>query len=256
MGIVKSYFLKKYLYKVEGNIYKGARKIVALSPGIAEGVKMKVPHKEVYLLPNFSDCDFFMPENKNPEMESEFSVQGKFVISYFGALGKANHLKFLVDAAIELKNENIENVHFIIAGKGSEWTMIKELVCKNELSNISFIGHIGKDNLRDLLNVTDAVYISFANMPILETNSPNKFFDGIASGKLCITNIKGWIKELVEENQCGFYYNPEVKGCFLEKLNPYLLDDNLLKKSQMNARRLAEDKFSKKEICQKFIELF
>lgn len=255
MGVIKNFFVKKYLYYLEKKIYSRADKIIALSPGIMEGIKKRVPNKEVHLIPNFSDCDFFYPEQKNPELENKFSVKGKFVISYFGAIGKSNHLDYMLDAARELAKYKIEDVHFIIAGKGAELHDIKEKVKNAHLKNIHFIDFINKEKLHDLLNVTDAVYISFAKKPILETNSPNKFFDGLAAGKLCITNTKGWLKELVEQHNCGFYYDPEKPHDFMEKIIPFTGKDDLLKNAQANARKLAEMEFSKEIMVERFLKL-
>jgi glycosyltransferase involved in cell wall biosynthesis len=256
MGVIKNYFVKKYLYNLEKRIYRRAEKIIALSPGIFEEIKKKAPKKEIVLIPNFSDCQFFHPEEKNPALGEKFEVEGKFVISYFGALGKANHLEYLINAALEVSKNKLENIHFIIAGKGAEFHLIKEKVKNYQLDNISFIGFINKTSLHDLLNVTDAIYISFAKKNILETNSPNKFFDGLAAGKLCITNTKGWMKELIEEHNCGFYYDPENPALFLKNIVPYIKDKNLLKSAQANARKLAEEKFSKDIMVEKFLLLF
>jgi glycosyltransferase involved in cell wall biosynthesis len=256
MGAIKNYFVKKYLYSLEKRIYRRAEKIIALSPGILEGIKEKAPKKEVLLIPNFSDCHFFHPEEKSATLEETFNVKDKFVISYFGALGKANHLEYLINVASDVSKNKSENIHFIIAGKGAELHLIKEKVKEHQLHNISFVGFINKTSLHDLLNVTDAIYISFANKPILETNSPNKFFDGLAAGKLCITNTKGWMKELIEEHKCGFYYDPENPELFLKNITPYVKDKNLLKTTQANSRKLAEDKFSKDIMVEKFLTLF
>jgi glycosyltransferase involved in cell wall biosynthesis len=255
MGVIKNFFVKKYLFYLEKKIYSKAERIITLSPGIMEAVHKKVPNKEIHLIPNFSDCDFFHPEEKSPALEEKFTVKGKFVISYFGALGKANHLEYLLEAAREASKHSLENVHFIVAGKGSELGMIKEKVKKYDLHNINFVGFINKERLHDLLNITDAVYISFANKPILETTSPNKFFDGLAAGKLMISNTKGWMKELIEKNECGFYYNPQNPADFVLKLLPYIHEANLLKKAQTNARKLGETEFCKDRMIEKFLAI-
>ncbi len=255
MGLIKNYFIKKYLFYLEKKIYKKATKIIALSPGIEESIKNIVPKKDIYLIPNFSDCVFFHPEEKTLRLEDKFNVKGKFVISYFGAIGKANHLEYLIDAALSLSKNKIEHIHFIIAGKGSELFMIKEKVKNLHLTNITFIGFINKYSLHEMLTITDAVYISFAKKPIMETNSPNKFFDALASGKLCISNTKGWTKELIEKNECGFYYDPEKPDDFINKIMPYTNVKNLLTTAQHNARMLAEKEFSKDIIVEKLLNL-
>ncbi len=256
LGIVKNYFVKKYLYYLERKIYRNATKIIGLSPGIIEGIKKVAPTKEIYLLPNFSDCDFFTTEIKNDTIEAKFNVKDKFVISYFGAIGKANHLEYLIQAAELLHIKNNEKIHFVIAGKGSELVKIKEMASKSALSNISFVGFLTKNSIKELLNCTDAIYISFNDIPILETNSPNKFFDGLAAGKVCITNTKGWIKELIEQHKCGFYYPGEDPEKFVELIEPYSQDKNMLLEAQKNARRLAENEFDKTLIYAKFNRLF
>ncbi|HSZ24477.1 MAG TPA: glycosyltransferase family 4 protein [Cytophagaceae bacterium] len=256
MGTIKNYFAKKILYALEKKIYTKAEKIIALSPGILEGIKKVAPQKDCYMIPNFADCTYFYPEEKKHEFEIQFGIKETFVISYFGALGKANHLDYLINAALELAKNKIENIHFIIAGRGAELHSIKDKVKTHSLTNISFVGFINKTSLHDMLNVTDAIYISFANKPILETNSPNKFFDGLAAGKLCISNTKGWMKELIEKNNCGFYYDPEKPETFIEKIIPYTKNTSLLKNSQHNARKLAEQEFSKDIMTGRFLTIF
>ena len=106
------------------------------------------------------------------------------------------------------------------------------------------------------MNISDAVYISFGPFLILETNSPNKFFDGLAAGKAIITNTKGWIKELVETNNCGFYYDPEKPENFTHQIKELLDNQEQLEKWKMNARKLAEEQFSVKELAEKVCLLF
>ena len=256
MQAVKNPLLKKYLYWLEKKIYLKAEKIIALSPGMVEGIKKVVPEKEVLLIPNFSDCVFFHPEIKNPEIEKKFHSEGKFVISYFGAIGRANHLEYLIEAAREARASGLDELHFIIVGKGAQLKQVEHLVAQYNLNNVLFIHFLNKDSLKELLNVTDAAYISFADKPILQTNSPNKFFDALASGKICIINIEGWIKELIEKNNCGFYYDPKIKNAFTEKIKPYLADKSFVSVQQKNARALAEKEFSKELIVEKFLALF
>ena len=162
--------------------------------------------KEIHLIPNIADCKFFQQEEKKGLLEKEFGLEEKFVITYFGTIGKANHLKYLLDAAKACTSS--DKVRFLVVGKGAELLPLQQLAKTYQLTNLQFLPHADKHALRDILNITDAVYISFASIPVLETGSPNKFFDALASGKLCIVNFKGWIKELAENERCGLYIDP------------------------------------------------
>lgn len=257
MGAIKNGLLKKALYSLEKKIYQNAQKLIALSPGIRDGIEKSVGNeKPVYILPNISDCEFFHPEAKDPVLETKFDVKGKFVVSYFGAIGKVNHLEFMLEAIKACEQKGIRDVRFLIAGKGSEDVRIRRMAEEMGLKNVSFLGFVNKEGVREMLNVTDAAYISFADLPILQTNSPNKFFDAIAAGKLCIVNSQGWIKEMIEQKECGFYANPHSPAEFAEKLLPFVEDKSKLLLYQTNARKLAETYFSRAILTERFSRLF
>ncbi|MBX9853581.1 MAG: glycosyltransferase family 4 protein [Cytophagaceae bacterium] len=256
MGAIKNRFIKNYLFGLERKIYENAQKVIALSPGIRDGIEKIIPNKPINILPNISDCAFFHPETKSDALEKKFNVKNKFVVSYFGAIGKVNHLEYFIDIIKKCQDQKLNRIHFLIAGKGSELSRIENLARSLKLNNVSFLGFLDKNGIKEILNVTDATYISFADKPILETNSPNKFFDGIAAGKLCIVNSKGWIMNMLEEKQCGFYADPYQPDDFIQKILPFTKDSSRLLLCQTNARKLAETYFSREVQVEKFARLF
>ena len=76
------------------------------------------------------------------------------------------------------------------------------------LTNITFLAHTNRDGVKEIMNVTDAVFVCYRNSPVLSTGSPNKFFDGLAAGKPIIINFGGWIKSEIEKSACGVYVDP------------------------------------------------
>ncbi len=256
LGVIKNPFVKWILHKMEKSIYKNADKIIALSPGMAEGIKKLNFEDKTQIISNISDCEYFQIEEKEVKNTFYYGVGDKFVISYFGAIGKVNNIEFILSLAKQAKERNLQNLRFIIAGRGSELKRLRRFSQQHKLNNVRFIGFQNRKEIKKLLNVTDASIITFEDKPVLETNSPNKFFDSIAAGKLCIVNNKGWIKDLIESNECGFYVPPSQEQLFFEQLEPYLEDKNLLVKAQQNARKLAEQRFSRSLLTRKFVEVF
>jgi len=244
LGAIRNPWLLRYTQDMEHRIYKEADKIVTLSPGMYEGVASKIKGKSITLIPNMSDTDFFQPEEKTAELESRFKTSGKFVVSYFGAMGKANHLEYLLNSAESSLERNLP-VKFLVVGEGAERERLLAESEKRKLTNVDFLPFMNKSEIKQLLNVTDAAYISFDNKPILETNSPNKFFDALASGKMVVTNTGGWIRELTEKNKCGFYTDPESKHDFSDQISRFVDQSTELQKFQKNARKLGEKEFNK-----------
>ena len=245
LGTIKSGLIKKWLYRLEARIYRGADKVVALSPGMRDWIKQVVPEKEVYMIPNMADCEFFSQEMKDPKLVEFYHVDQPFVITYLGSIGASNHLEFFLNTAEKCATEGL-NINFKIVGAGGRLSKIKLMSYLRKLTNISFIGHQNKEGVKDILNISDATYVSFADIPVLATNSPNKLFDSLASGKLTIVNTPGWTKDLVEKYKCGFYADPNNPNEFIEKIRPFLKDRSLLDEHKNNARQIAEQHYSKK----------
>jgi glycosyltransferase involved in cell wall biosynthesis len=250
MGFIKNPILKNYLVSVERKIYEDADSVVALSPSIADGVKKMAPAKKIHLMPNMADTSFYQPEKKDPKLEKRFDVEGKFVISYIGALGFANGLDHLVDAASAVKKSGLP-VKFLICGDGAMQKNLSTRIAAEKLENVSLLPFVNRDGVREIMNVTDASLISYLPFKVLETGSPNKYFDGLAAGKMIITNFGGWIRKEIETEKIGFSYNNEP-GDFLKHLNAFLTDPSLIRTAQMNARKLAEDKYSRNILSNKF----
>ena len=243
------------LYALEKRIYKSANAVVALSPDIKSAIEKKVPGKTVHLIPNMADCDFYNPELKDSSLENRYGVAGKLVVSYIGAIGVANGLDSFLECVNASRKAQLP-VHFFMCGDGAELDRLKNHAQTLNLVNLTFLDFRNRAGVKELLNITDAVFISFKQVPVLETGSPNKYFDGLAAGKLIIINFGGWIKKEIEETQCGFYYNPQHPTDFVKKLSGYLYEGGLLERGQAASRKLGEEIYSRKLLSETFCSLF
>lgn len=255
MEFVKNYVFSEALYFLEKSIYKSAHSVVALSPAIQSAIEKKVPGKKVHLIPNMADCDFYKPERKDPVLEARYQVQNKFVVSYIGAVGVANGLDYFLECANATRKAELP-IHFFICGDGALVDRLKKNAQQLSLTNLTFLDFTNRKGVQELLNVTDASFICYKQVPILETGSPNKFFDGLAAGKLIIINFGGWIKNEIEENQCGIYCNPQQPTDFVKKIATFLYDQELLSRYQAASRHLAEKKYSRKQLSAEFAAIF
>jgi glycosyltransferase involved in cell wall biosynthesis len=244
VGVINNPLLKRYLYHLERKIYRNALKIVALSPGIANVIRQRCPDCKIHLVPNFADTEFFTPSEKNEQILKKLGLSNKFTIAYAGAIGRVNAVNEILILA-NLAQEKELYFQFVVMGKG---THVDELLVESErlgLHNFHYIPFGNKEKVKELLSVSDMAFVSFAHLPVLKTNSPNKFFDALAAGKAIVVNHKGWVHDLVKQYDLGFYFNPAKPMEVLEKLQAIAENKHLLKKHQGNSRELAENYFSK-----------
>lgn len=232
LGVLKNVFLKKIAFWLETTAYKKAQTIVALSPDIKESIERKVKGKQVETITNMSDVHFLQPSETSSE---------KLVVAYTGTIGLANNLEYLVEAAALCQNLPIE---FIVLGSGARKERIIQLTRERNITNLTFINPGGMDKVKQVMSNCDAIYISFKKVKTLQAGSPNKFFDALAGGKMVIVNFRGWLKEEVEKNSLGFYYDPDNPIEFKTNLIEYINNPEKLKKAKSSARQLAESKYS------------
>lgn len=242
---------------LERTIYHNSAHIVALSPGMQEGVMATgIPANRVTMIPNASDIDLFSPTVDGSEFRQKLNLNGHFTCVYFGTMGEANGLNFVLDAAAELKNRQVSDVVIVLQGDGKERPMLQKRCQSEKLDNVIFADRVPKQDVPKVVTGSNVAMTIFKNLPIFTTNSPNKMFDSLAAGRPVLVNMPGWMQELVEENRAGVFVQPDNPKDFADKLI-YLRDNPALcAEFGRNARQLAEDKFARHKLADQLEQVF
>ena len=254
MGAIKNKLIKKLLIWFEKLIYKNAKHVVALSPGMAKGVLKYESASRVSMIPNMSKIDSFWPREKDFNLMKRLGLNTKsFKLIHFGSLGIANGAFTIIESAKLLINN--DDFEFVFIGGGSTEHELKDLCTKYNLKNVHFLGAFPLDKTSEIVNLCDVSIISFLDLPILSTNSPNKLFDSLSAGKPIIVNSAGWTKDLVENHSCGFYVNPNYPVELANKLLQLKESTNTMKIMSENGRLLSETVYDKSILCNEFLKV-
>ncbi|MBN7809682.1 glycosyltransferase family 4 protein [Algoriphagus sp. H41] len=254
VGAIRNPMLKKWLYALERKIYDQALSLVALSPGIAAHLQKTSPDQSVALIPNFSDLETFFPKERNQKLADRLGLSAGLTIAYTGALGKVNAVEELLDLA-EMAKKQGKNWNFLIMGAGSHAEKLKKSVEERQLRNLHFIPFGPKEQVNDVLGLADLAWISFAHLPVLKTNSPNKFFDALAAGKAILVNHKGWVYELVKTHELGISCLPGKMERAFSNLEQLEQNPSKFRQMAQNSRKLAETYFSKELAVSRLLEV-
>ncbi|MGH9906777.1 MAG: glycosyltransferase family 4 protein [Pyrinomonadaceae bacterium] len=258
MGALSNGLIIRLARWLERTIYRNSSHVVALSPGIREGiVAAGMSLRRISMIPNAADLEIFSPETSGTEFRARLGVNGQFVCSYFGAMGEANDLTQVVEAAKMLHERGERNVVFVLHGNGKRRPELEAFCRANELSNVIFSEPIAdKYAIASLAAASDVSLTIYKNLPVLYTCSPNKLFDTFAAGRPAIVNSPGWLKELVEENEAGLYARPDDAGHLAERVL-FLRDHPEMARSYgRNARRLAEQSFDRNVLAAQLLRIF
>lgn len=247
MGALKrTGMLARIAKSLERFLYHQSADVIALSPGMAAGVVAEgVAPEHVHLVPNCSDLDLFHPGEKDAAFLGSHGIgPDAFIVGYAGAIGPSNAVEAIVpEAARTLHERGRDDIIFVIAGDGKSLPTLRAAV--EGLDNVRFVGSLPKKDVPVLTRSADVLMTLFADVPILATNSPNKFFDGLASGRPMIVNSPGWTKELVEESACGAYVPAGDGVALADTIERLAADPGALAQMGRNARQLAQERFDR-----------
>jgi glycosyltransferase involved in cell wall biosynthesis len=252
MGALDNSAARAVARALERAVYRASAHVVALSPGIREGViAAGVRPADVTLIPNASDLDLFSPSVEADELRAQLGLQEHFVCSYFGTMGDANDLSQVLDAAALLRSRGEKSVAFVLQGDGKHQAALEEAVRSRDLRNVMLLPAASKDSVARLAAASDACMTIFKDVPILSTNSPNKLFDTFAAGRPAIVNTSGWQRDLVERHRAGLFARPGDPADLADQVLRLRDDPELTAELGRNARRLAEGEFDRRLLAER-----
>ncbi len=255
MGALENPAARVLARGLERAAYRGATRVVALSPGMREGVTAAgVEPERVTMIPNAADLDLFSPEVDPGPLREELGDPA-FLCSYFGAMGEANDLDQVVRAAAILRDRGEDGVLFALQGDGKRRPALEAEVKRAGLDNVVLLPPGDKHSAARLAAASDACLCVFKDVPVLATNSPNKLFDTFAAGRPAIVNTGGWQRELVEDNDAGLYARAGDPGALADQVLCLRDDPERVRAMGANARRLAETRFDRRVLAEQLREV-
>ncbi len=242
IGAIKSPIMIKIAQFLEKKAYAGSDQIIALSTGMRSVLKNKVPNHKISVVTNLSDNELLnVSDQKGIYFRKNYpGISNHPLIVYTGAFGRVNGVIYLVEIAGEIKKIN-PNIRFLLAGDGFEKEkMVKRAKELELLNNTLFIkDYLPKDQMPELLSASTITTSFFIDLKEMESNSANKFFDGLAAGKPIMINYGGWQADLLKESGAGFIIPQNNSSQAAKIINNVLTNDETLNQMKKASRQLS-----------------
>jgi glycosyltransferase involved in cell wall biosynthesis len=241
-----------WLRRMARTIYRKADHIVALSPGMKEGiVRTGVPTEKVTVIPNASDLDLFRPDLDGSALRERLGLGKRFAAIYFGAMGIANGLEYVIEAARILAGRGRGDIVFVLHGSGGKRPELESLARGYGLTNVVFSDLVAdKEEMARIVAGCD-VCLTIYRAAREHTWSPNKLFDSLAAGKPVLINVPGWLGETVERNHCGRSLDPSCPEALADAMQEFADHPDLCRQMGQNARALAERQFDRRILAER-----
>jgi glycosyltransferase involved in cell wall biosynthesis len=254
MGYLRSRAAVRFAKLLAKCAYKASAEIVALSPGMEDGVRRVIGStRNITVVPNAADCDLFDPSFEHSVPEWWPAPSGAFSAVYTGTFGRANDVAWVAEVASHLKNLSARPaIHFVLIGDGMDREILIRQIDELDVGDIvHLVDAMPKDTIPSALAASSACICIFAPVKLLETTSPNKFFDGLAAGRAVLINYGGWQEELLAEHDAGFRLDRDPARA-AKQLESLAGDSARLASMGVNARRLAESRFDRDLLYERF----
>lgn len=256
MGVIRNPVVLAGMSALEWLAYRSAAACVALSPGIAEGIRRRCkPSTPVHVIPNGCDLDLFAAEAAAAWRPDQVAAADLLAI-FPGAHGIANGLDAVLDAAKILLRRNRRDVKFLLVGDGMMKPHLVQRVQGEGITNVIFLDPVSKTRLAGLMRGADIGLMTLQNVPeFYRGTSPNKFFDFIAAGKPVLNNYPGWLAEMISSRRCGLVVPPDDAEAFADALAYASTHrDEVLHMGQA-AQQLAREEFDRDLLASRFCTL-
>ena len=217
---------------------------------IAKGVRNDL----IEVIPNGSDLQLFGAGNGQMIRQKLGCSPETNLILYAGAFGRVNGVSYIVDLANQLRRD--ARFKFLLIGDGFEkGTVLRQAKEANLLGeNLFFEDQVSKSAIVDYFAAADICMSTVIPLKILEGDSANKVFDGLAAGKLVATNHGGQLTNLLEKTGAGVHLDHDFSVA-ARQLQDYADYPERLTKAKIAARKLAEDYFSRDKLAIKLEEV-
>ena len=254
-GVLTNKMVIKFAYWFEGFVYKKAKFINVLTPAFREVLitKKKISPEKIIFIPNAADfalSEEVMAGFDVPAFRETHDLAGKFVITYVGAHGVANHLVQILDAAELLRDTN---VLFLLIGDGMQK---KDLIIEAQrrgLTNVRFVDAVPKREVFKYILASEMGMSVLKKVDTFKTVYSNKTFDYFSCKKPVLMAIDGVSRALVQAANAGIFVEPENPEDFAAKVRFYLDKPALLLQQGENGYLYARQHFDREKLALQFL---
>ncbi|RFS22025.1 glycosyltransferase WbuB [Chitinophaga silvatica] len=254
-GVLKNKLVIKLAYWVEAFIYRKAALINVLTPAFYNTLKEKkgVPADKLIFIPNaadFSLSDHLLETFDREAFRKEHNLEGKFVITYVGAHGVANHLEQILDAGKALEDTP---VLFQLIGQGMEKPRLQTLAQSLEVKNVRFLDAVPKQEVFKYILASEMGASVLKKVDTFKTVYSNKTFDYMACKKPILMAIDGVSRELVEAAGAGSYVEPENTAAYNTVIRAYLKAPERIKAEGESGFNYAKEHFDRQVLANRYL---
>jgi len=240
------------LEKIELALYRDATRVIAVTNAFKSNlIRRGIDADKIDVITNGSNVELFYHRPKNQELLDQLSLNDKFIIGYIGTHGLAHSLDFIVRSISKITDPDI---HFLFIGDGAMKKTIVALAKELNLTNVTFLAPISKDQVPEYLNICDVSLAPLKKEDNFTTVIPSKIFEASAMRKPTLLGVEGQAQEIIEHHNAGLCFEPENEADFITKVSELKKNTELYIQLQSGCDSLATA-YDRKKLANQMLKL-
>ena len=251
----KGGFLWKIGRMIENFTYRNADKIIVISEDFKRNIMDKgVPEDKIVVVYNWVDTERIKPvmKEENPLYE-EFGLSREvFTVVYAGNLGNAQNIGIILDAAQQLKDEDVQ---FVIFGTGGLEEEIRRRIAGEGLTNVRLLPLQPYERVSQVYSLGDACVVS-CKEGLGGSAMPSKTWTIMSCGRPVIASFdEGELKEIIESGPCGVFTHAGKVEEFAAAVRSLMADRDRCEQMGRNARKFILENLTKEVGTRRYVEV-
>ncbi len=259
-GMIKRGSLSEQLFRRSSRwLYGKMARVVVIGRDMAVIVSRTAAEvsDKLAIIPNWGDTEEISPiPRSDAKLLQKLELQDRFVVQYFGNMGRTHGLETLADAATELARV-APDVHFLFIGEGARKEALAEIIEKRSLKNCTILPSCGPDDLSDYLNSCDVAIITL--LPgMAGVSVPSRMYNVLAAGKPIIAAVDdaSEVAHVVREHEVGWVIPPDDSAGIVRAILDAKSEVIGRARMSIRARAAADDLYSAPRVHEQFNRLF
>lgn len=237
--------------RVARYLYDTAEAIVVVTEAFRrELVGRGVDSDKIIHVPNGVDPSAFASRDPDDarRLKREVALDGRFLASYIGTVGRAHRADVLYEAAAK----SGDDLGFLVVGPGSEWEALRARQEENPLPNFRLLEKQPPPRVPDLLALSDVSVVHLKDRQLFRTVVPSKLFESMAAGNPVVLGVRGEAAEIVESSGAGIVVTPESPEEIAGAVRRLRDDRELYEEMSANGRRAVRERFDRGRLAARY----
>ncbi|WP_297501646.1 glycosyltransferase family 4 protein [Thermococcus sp.] len=205
--------------------------------------------REIYLIPNGIDAEFWRPSDDREEKKEALDLSG-IVITTTSRLTKRKRIHVIPKIARVIKEQYGRKATFLVIGDGPEKGNIERLIRKYGVGDVvKLLGRQPRARVREYLQASD-IYLS----PTVYEAFGIAALEALACGVPVVANNHGGISEIIEHGRTGLVSNNDFE--LVQNLMSLIDDEGRRQEMGKNARKSVENHFSWESVVSQVLNAY